>query len=433
MRNMRLRGELEKILSSTRILTSELELVAWAGDASFYRMIPQAVVFPETVDEVVALLELSRRSKIPLTFRAAGTSLSGQAVGEGILLCVTRGWRECEVLEEGRSLRFGPGLIAERANQQLRRFGRKIGPDPASIESCMMGGVLANNSSGMCCGTQDNAYRTLQGLQMILPSGLVLDTRDPDASAKFAREAPAIRAELTAIRDEIRSNSALSERIRRKYRIKNTMGYSLNAFLDYDEPLEILAHLMVGSEGTLGFIAEAELKTVSLEKFKATALLEYQSLEAACAEVERLAKSGAQAIELMDERALRGKAPAALLVEYGFAASEERELRLPTLERELGTKPVCTAEEQERLWKIRKGALPYVGANRAAGTAVIIEDVAVPVESLFMPSRVEDDPESSRLLRRCNFRACEGWKSPLCCLAGFRNSGTYPSLLAAHE
>ncbi len=354
-------------------------------------------MFPENTEEVVALFELSRRTNTSLTFRAAGTSLSGQAVGEGILVCVTRGWRDCEVLEEGKAVRVGPGLIAARANQMLRRYDRKIGPDPASLDSCMMGGVLANNSSGMCCGTEENAYKTLKNLRFVLASGL--DTRDPLAKAKLAGEAPELVSELMLIRDEIRASTALAERIRKKYRIKNTMGYSLNAFLDYDEPLLILAHLMIGSEGTLGFIAEAELETVALARFKATALLEFPSIENACAQVSRLTQSGAQALELMDERALCGKAPAALLVEYAFDTAEARAERIVSLQSELGVPLECDADEQEKLWKIRKGALPNIGATRAPGSTVIIEDVAVAVEHLADCTR-----ELREILDRAGYR-----------------------------
>src|SRR6185437_11044646 len=178
-------SELRKILPPSRVLTSTLERIAWASDASFYRAVPQAVVFPSTIEEIQALMELSGRLNVPLTFRASGTSLSGQAVGEGILVSVTRGWRRCEPLERGTRVRIEPGVIAARVNRVLSSFGRKIGPDPASIDSARMGGILANNSSGMCCGVARNAYHTLSSMRFIvpagLPSGLVLDTASVEA------------------------------------------------------------------------------------------------------------------------------------------------------------------------------------------------------------------------------------------------------------
>ncbi|NIR21853.1 MAG: FAD-binding oxidoreductase, partial [Gammaproteobacteria bacterium] len=238
---MDLQRELVDLLAEDRVLTRALDRVAYANDASVYRLVPQAVVLPQSIADVQALFRLSQARCIPLTFRAAGTSLSGQAVTDGILVVLSRHWRNVEILDGGRRVRVQPGVIGGVVNQHLRPYGAKIGPDPASINACMMGGILANNSSGMCCGVVQNAYHTLDSMRFVLPDGLTLDTADPAAHAKLDAEAPQIARGLLDLASRVKANPRLSDRIRHKYRMKNTTGYSLNAFLDHEAPIDILS------------------------------------------------------------------------------------------------------------------------------------------------------------------------------------------------
>ncbi len=157
-----LRADLARLVDPERVLVRPIELVMFASDASFYRLMPQAVVLADGVAEIRALFGCSHRRRIPLTFRAAGTSLSGQAQSDGILVEVARHWRGVAVEDGGRRVRVKPGTIAARVNLALAPYGRKIGPDPASISACTVGGIVANNSSGMCCGVEQNAYHTLR-------------------------------------------------------------------------------------------------------------------------------------------------------------------------------------------------------------------------------------------------------------------------------
>src|SRR5215470_223150 len=391
-------------VSSDRVLTRPLDRVAFASDASFYRLLPEAVVLAGSVDEVQRLFALSREREIPLTFRAAGTSLSGQSLSDGLLVEVARHWRSARVEDGGLRVRARPGMIGDHLNQLLRPFGRKIGPDPASIRSCTLGGILANNSSGMCCGVEQNSYHTLRSLTFVLPSGTVIDSGAEDADAQLRSREPALHEGLLKLRDELRAHPALVERIRAKYRMKNTTGYQLNAFVDFDRPIDIFAHLLIGSEGTLAFIAEVVMDTVPVLPHKSTGLLFFGDIHAACAAIAPLRDAGARALELLDAASLRaasgkpgmptdlrglGAAPAALLCEFQTG----NEVELPSLESAAAgvtrALPLVVPAEftrdpelQARLWRVREGLFPTVGGVRRSGTTVIIEDVCFPIPHL---------------------------------------------------
>ena len=398
------RDGLERIVGRTRVLTRPFELAAFSCDASFYTLTPKAVVRPQDTKDVAALFAWSRRERIPLTFRAGGTSLSGQAVTEGVLLDLSRDWRALEVLEDGARVRVGPGVVGGFVNAHLARHGTKLGPDPASINACMIGGIVANNSSGMCCGIEKNAYRTLESLRFVLPSGTEIDTARPEAAARFAHLESEIARGLMHIRSKIHEMPMLAERIRAKHRMKNTMGYSLNAFLDFDTPLDILWHLLVGSEGTLAFIAEAVFHTIPDLPGKTTGLLFFETVPRACEAIEPLRAAGAAALELMDGPSLRSiagkpavpalaatipRAAAAILAEFqagddtGLTACEEAyRAATPDLPLIEPTQLTRDATTQAGLWAARKGLIASVGATRRSGTSVIFEDVTFPLEHL---------------------------------------------------
>lgn len=399
-----LKRRLKEVLAPDRVLTRRIDLIAYASDASFYRPVPVAVVLPETIDEVRSLFRVCREQAVPMTFRAAGTSLSGQAVTNGVLVEVKRHWSGMEVLDEGRKIRVRPGLIGAVANHALRLYGSKIGPDPASISSCTLGGILANNSSGKCCGVEQNAYHTLESLTFVLPSGTVVNTADADADEVFQTSEPELTAGLIAIKREIEENRQLAERIRVKYKTKNTTGYSLNAFLDFERPVDSFSHLLIGSEGTLAFIAEAVLNTVPDLPNKYTGLLFFETIYAACEAISPLRGAGAKALELMDRAALRAvekqhgvpsliaslpNNAAGLLVEFQAATQESLAAYQAAVHEIIrGLTLVAPAEftadpaKIAALWRVREGMYPSVGAVRRSGTSVIIEDVAFPFEQL---------------------------------------------------
>ena len=399
-----LRDALAAIVGPDRVLDRPVDLIAFASDASFYRLIPKAVAFAGSVDDIKGLFRLSHEQKIPMTFRAAGTSLSGQSVSDGILVEVARNWRDIQVLEGGAKVRVQPGVIGAHVNHALKFFKAKMGPDPASINTCTVGGILSNNSSGMCCGVSQNAYHTLESLTFVLPSGTVIDTGAPDADARFREAEPALAEGLLQLKADLQANPALADRIRAKYRTKNTTGYSLNAFIDFDRPVDIFRHVLVGSEGTLAFIAEAVLKSVPDLPVKVTGFLLFPDLHAACAAIVPLRDAGAAALELLDRASLKSvenqpgippgikalpQGAAALLVEFhGREESVRAELERVALATAADLTLMEPARfthdpvEQALLWKIRSGTFPSVGAVRKRGTTVLIEDVAFPIERL---------------------------------------------------
>lgn len=397
---------LAQVLDAQRILVRPIDRIAYASDASFYRLIPKAVVQAANEEEVARLFQFSHRHAIPITFRAAGTSLSGQAVSDGLLVEVARNFRDLQVLENGRRIRVRPGAIGASANRVLLPYGAKIGPDPASIATCTLGGILSNNSSGMCCGVEQNAYHTLSSMRFLLPSGTAIDTATPDAEQLFFAHEPALARGVHELKSRIQNDPALAERIRRKYRTKNTTGYGINAFLDFERAVDIFAHLLIGSEGTLAFISEAVLNTVPELPVKYTGLLLFPDLYAASESIVPLRQAGAKALEVMDRAALRSvedqagtpvviktlaEGAAGLLVEFQAALESERaELealaadstsQLKLLEPARFTH---AAPAQAALWKIRAGMFPSVGSVRQSGTTVIIEDVAFPIEHLAL-------------------------------------------------
>ncbi|ART82481.1 4Fe-4S ferredoxin [Oceanisphaera profunda] len=395
---------LRNILPAARIITDPALCLALGTDASFYRLLPKMVLRLSSTEEVVQVLQLCSEHAIHCTFRAAGTSLSGQAISDSVLITLTDDWRGHTMSENATIIKLQPGVIGADANKYLAPFGRKIGPDPASINSCKIGGIAANNASGMCCGTAQNSYRTLAGISLVLADGTYLDTRDSLSKARFAQLQPQLISGLQALHQQVLANPALTERILHKYRLKNTTGYSLNALLDFADPFDMLAHLMIGSEGTLGFINDISYHTVPDHAFKASCLLVYTDIESTCLAVTELANTNVAAVEIMDGRALRSIAnlpgmpdfiqtldleAAALLIEVHGATQAELTQNcaqaMAAIKNFTLLEQVAFTQDTKlcaNLWAMRKGMFPAVGAIRETGTTVVIEDVAFHVKHL---------------------------------------------------
>lgn len=396
-----LRRDLVALLGEDQVLRRISDLVRYASDASPYRYLPQVVVLPRDVDDVRKLLGYCRRSGRHATFRAGGTSLNGQAQSDDILIDVRRHWSGMAVEDGGARLRARPGTILGHAAAVLRRHGRRLGPDPASSDVATIGGVLANNAGGMRCTLERNAYHTVASMTFVLPSGTVIDTAAPDAEARFAAAEPELAVGLAELREQLLADAELTARVRHKFSIRNTTGYTLAALLDGDTPLEIFRRLLIGSEGTLAFIAEAVITTLPAPTATTVTWIALPSVEEAVSLVPGLVGLGAEAVELMVAPALTAAAQsfpntpeywktldpgaAALLVEFAAddtAGLDRAEARVAELVAGADLlHPVDFTRDQELIeldWRIREGLLGIVGQLRPPGTAVVNEDVCFP-------------------------------------------------------
>ncbi|HSQ77237.1 MAG TPA: FAD-binding oxidoreductase, partial [Bacteroidota bacterium] len=411
---------ISETIPSSQLIDDELRTLTYGTDASLYRLIPKLVVKVQTEEEVITVLREARRVRIPLTFRAAGTSLSGQAISDSVLVMLGEKWNRWSISDDASRIHLQPGIVGSHANLYLAPYGKKIGPDPASINAAMIGGIAANNASGMCCGTAQNSYRTLASMRIIFVDGTLLDTSDRESVAQFSVTHQDMLARIAALAGRLKANVPLADRVRRKFKMKNTTGYSLNALVDFEDPIEIIQHLMIGSEGTLGFIAEVTYHTVLEHPHKASALMLFPDIRTACTAVTVLKQSPVDAVELMDRAALRsvedkagmpdylkglGEQVAALLVETRAPEADLLATQIAEITRVLDHIPKVrplsfTADPAEYtvLWNIRKGLFPSVGAMRRSGTTVIIEDVAFPV-----PRLAEATLELQALLRKYHY------------------------------
>lgn len=391
-------------LGETKVSHDPLNLAAVAPDASHYLLTPGVLVRAGSTSDVAAAMAAAKRHNVAVNFRSGGTSLSGQGLTNGVMVDTRRSFRGIEVLDGGRKVRVQPGATVVAVNAVLARYGRKLGPDPASSVACTLGGVLADNSSGMSCGTIANSYRTLDSMVFVLASGTVVNTSEPQCEDKLAHDEPELVETLLALRDQCREKARADE-IAFQFSRKNTMGYGLNAFLDYDTPAQILSHLMIGSEGTLGFISSAVMNTVQIMPKLATALLHFPTLDSATKALPALVESGVTVTELMDSSSLQlcrddpanghiippapGSGDAALLVEYHCPDDQSRKEAIEAGNSvisglDLVNEPTFTDDPAVRgpIWTLRNGLYAKIAGTRPSGQTALLEDIAVPVETL---------------------------------------------------
>ncbi len=405
-----LKSDLIQLVGKDQVLHRISDLVRYASDASPYRYLPQVVVLPRTIDDVRAILEYCARTGRHATFRAGGTSLNGQSQSDGILIDVRRHWNGMVAEDGGVRLRARPGTILGHASAVRRPLGRRLGPDPASADVATIGGVIANNAGGMRCTLERNAYRTVSSLTFVLASGTVIDTAAPGAEAAFAAAEPELAAGLMQLRSELLADDELAQRVRHKFAIRNTTGYTLSALLDGDTPLEIFRRLIVGSEGTLAFVAEAVIDTIPAPAMTTVSWIPLPSISEAVALVPGLVALGAEAVELMVAPALSAAAQAfpgtpeywrdldpraaALLVEFaadGLAALGTAEARVAGLVAGANLlHPLEFTRDEDLIelyWRVREGLLGIIGEMRPEGTAMVIEDVCFPPDRIAEGAR----------------------------------------------
>lgn len=394
--------EIRSFVPEERIYTDELRRLAWGSDAGFYRLIPQIIIRSDSEKEISQLLALAKAKHLPVTFRAAGTSLSGQAISDSILIVAGKHWENYDILDNGMKIRLQPGIIGQRVNDLLRPYGRKFAPDPASIKSAMVGGIVMNNASGMNCGTHANSDKMLLSARIVLADGTVLDTGDEESKKQFAEKKPEFVQKIKDLRDEVRKNEKLCERIKYKYAIKNVTGLNILPFVRFDDPFDIITHLMVGSEGTLAFLSEVTMNTEFDYPFKASAMLYFKEIKEACKAVVAMKKlvnaKGewiVKSAELLDKKSLAsvndttGENLTAILTETKASTKEELQQYIAQIEDCLKQFTTFTPvhftddpKEYGKFWAMRSGVFPAVGGTRKLGTTCLIEDVAFHIEDL---------------------------------------------------
>lgn len=405
--------DIKKYISDKNIYLDPLRRLAWGTDASFYKLVPQVVIQSESEQDIVNIIQTAAKYKLPLTFRAAGTSLSGQAISDSILVIAGKNWEKYVLAEDKKSIRLQPGIVGQHVNEILKPFGMKFPPDPASVKSAMVGGIVQNNASGMSCGIHENSYKMLISARLILSDGTILDTGDDSSKAKFMESHPKFIEKICSLRDFVRNDKSLTEKIRRKYAIKNVTGLSINAFIDFDDPFQILTNLIVGSEGTLAFLAEATMKTVEDLPQKASAMLYFPNMYVACQAVIQLKNTPVTAVELFDRLAIRSvenkpdaipelktlpEEGAVLLIKTEAHSKEKLQQYINQIsavikdfETLLPTSFTDKEEEYSAYWTMRSGIFPTVGSTRALGTTCLIEDVAF---------QLHDIPEATKDIRQ---------------------------------
>ncbi len=387
--------EISAFIPKDRIYTDELRLLAWGTDAGFYRLIPKIIVRSVDEQEISRMLLLADQLNLPVTFRAAGTSLSGQSISDSILIVAGKHWEKYLLSPDYKTITLQPGLIGERVNQILKPFGRKFAPDPASVKSAMVGGIVMNNASGMNCGTHANSDKMLLSVRIVLADGTLLDTGNEISKKEFADKKPDFIKAIENLRDEVRKDEALAKRIHYKYSIKNVTGLNILPFVEHDDPFDIITHLMVGSEGTLAFLSEITMRTEYDYPFRASAMLYFKNIKEACRAVVAMKKGPVMGAELLDAKSLKsvndstGEGLTAVLTETKASSKQELDDQIKEIETILQSFetyiPVhFTDQESEysKYWTIRSGIFPSVGGTRELGTTTIIEDVAFHIDDL---------------------------------------------------
>ncbi len=456
-------SNLRQFMPSDRIYTDELRTLGWGTDASFYRQIPKVVLRSDGEAEISKIVQLCKKYQLPFTFRAAGTSLSGQSCTDSVLIVAGKHWEGYRLADDHERITLQPGIVGARVNQILKPYGRVFPPDPASIGSAMVGGIVVNNASGMNCGVHANSDRMMVSARMVLTDGTVLDTGDEESRAAFRRSHPEMIKKIEALRDRVRADEELASRIRKKYSIKNVTGLNLRPLVAYDDPFDIMAHSMVGSEGTLAFLSEVTMRTLKDYPYKASAMVYFLTMKESCEAVVAMKKLKAgdedlamsaenlmvKSAEMLDYMSLSsvddpvylqyqkdvdaGKIPGvepgdyhnltAILTETKGITHEQLLEKVERIKECLGQFQLyIPAEFTEdpavygKYWAIRSGIFPSVGGTRPVGTSCLIEDVAFPIESL---------PEATVKLQR--LIADHGYADA--CIYGHAFEGNYHFIL----
>lgn len=404
MTDKQLYSQLLQLFPAEQVFTDELSRLVKGTDAGLYRLVPKAVVRVNSEDEVIRLLRFCHHENIPITFKAAGTSLSGQTISDSILMEIGQGFEFSAITDNGKTATFGVGLTGTAANRMLQRYRRKLGPKPASINSAKIGGILANNASGSSYGILYNSYNTVKSMRIVFADGSLLDTSDSDSRKRFIEAHPEFIEQINQLHLEATGDENVQSRIASKFNLKNTCGYGVNSLIDFSDPIDIIQHLMIGSEGTLGFISQATFETVHDAPLKATAMVYFPNLRDVCQAIIPLRSCSVSAAELMDRNALRAvenqvgmpeelkslpETAAALLIDTSADDEETLQRQMREIEEKLShietlfpIKFTTDTRLYNLYWSVRNGLFTSAAAARPKNTACVIEDIAFDAEAL---------------------------------------------------
>ena len=374
----------------------------YSTDASIYQVQPAGVVAPATREDVRATVEFAREHDTSLVARGAGSSLTGNAVGEGIVVDTSRHLNDIVQIDaENEVARVQPGVVLDDLNEALSGHGLYFPPDPSTSSTCTIGGMVANDAAGPHSVKHGTTRENVRGVECVLADGRVVefDKKDGDALAQLLEEDTSEGRLYREVRD---LRSELAEEIESQYPDveRNSSGYDLRSAAAPDGAWIDLANLIVGSEGTLAFISEVTLELTKRPETRAAALCFYEDVIGAAAAVAPALRGDPSAVELIDDTVLAyardawdlelipDAAGAALLIEVETNPGEQTAALQSVVDAAdtetcLGQRTATTSEEQDRLWKVRKASNPLLNRRPGDEQALsFIEDAAIPPEKL---------------------------------------------------
>jgi FAD/FMN-containing dehydrogenase/Fe-S oxidoreductase len=390
-------SDLRRLLRDDQIKDDHPSKTAYAVDASIYRIEPRAVALVESEDDIQRVVRYAVERGIPLTARAAGTNLTGSAIGSGIILDVSPLHRILELNKEERWARVQPGIVLAELNKQLAGDGLMFGPDPSSGDMCKLGGMLANNSAGPHTLRYGAVKDNVESLRVCLSSGAWLEARRYTVGDPATGRLLSSHAALHETLGLVRAHADLLDNKRPRVS-KNSCGYNLFGLADgLAEGVIDLPKLFVGSEGTLGVFSEATIRLVRKPRATLTALIHFKRLEDVGEAVPQLLELQPSALEVMDANTLDligrpshgipGDAAATLLAELD-ADDQADDLRAQAermaavCRRYSLASGIVTAsdpEQREQLWKARKALYPTLYRFDPRKKPInFVDDVVVP-------------------------------------------------------
>jgi FAD/FMN-containing dehydrogenase/Fe-S oxidoreductase len=374
----------------------------YATDASIYRVEPAGVVWPRSTADVRRTLAFAREHGTSVVARGAGSSLTGNAVGEGIVLDCSRHFDDVlSVDPAAKTVTVQPGVVLDELNAELESHGLYFPPDPSTSSTCTIGGMVANDAAGAHSVRHGTTRDNVRRVECVLPDGSVADFRrraGDELAAELDRTDRIGELYRTVV--DIATEHAVEIDARYPDVDRNSSGYDLQESAASDGSWADLSKLVVGSEGTLGVVTEVTLELTEIPESSAAALVFYDDVRTAADAVTEALSADPSAVELVDDAVLGhardawgidlvpDDAGASLLVEVECATSE-RERRLDEvvaasrIEGVVGVERALSEADPDRLWKVRKASNPLLNRRPGDEQAIsFIEDAAIPPERL---------------------------------------------------